>query len=278
MLLALVLVSGFLHAGWNALVKRTRDPVWGVHLAVAFSGLLAAGVALVQLALGAPTPSATALGWSLAAGVFESRYFHALGRALVAGPLAPVYTLSRGGAAVLIWPLSVLFLDEPLGWLGAAGTVLVLAGLAAAGGARGMGPSALRLGLACALCIAGYHFGYKLALAAGGAPAAVFALSIGTATLLNLATGGRGFRRDFGQAVARVESLTLLSGAVCAAAFLLFLLALARGGAAHVFTLRNTSVVFATALAPLLGERPGARQVVGALLVCAGAIVLGLAS
>jgi drug/metabolite transporter (DMT)-like permease len=41
-----------------------------------------------------------------------------------------------------------------------------------------------------------------------------------------------------------------------------------------VLTLRNTSVVFATALAAGIGDRPGWRQIGGAALVAAGAIVL----
>jgi len=52
--------------------------------------------------------------------------------------------------------------------------------------------------------------------------------------------------------------------------------ALARGGAAYVFTLRNTSVLFATALAWLIGERPTHRALVGVGLVFVGAVALGL--
>jgi uncharacterized membrane protein len=273
---ALVLVSAFLHAGWNALAKRARDPAWAVHVAVALSGAIAALIAGGELVLGRGGLTWVALAWSLFAGLFESRYFHVLGRALVSGPLAPVYTLSRGAAALLIWPVSVAFLDERLSTLGMLGTGLILAGLIAAGLARGMHRVAVRLGLECALAIAGYHFGYKLALDAGGSPAAVFTLSIGWATFLNLATGGSEFRASFTRAVRGIERTTLFAGVVCAASFLLFMTALARGGAGWVFTLRNTSVLFATGLGALAGEPPGRRQLLGAALVCSGAIALGL--
>jgi uncharacterized membrane protein len=60
-----------------------------------------------------------------------------------------------------------------------------------------------------------------------------------------------------------------------AASFLAFLGALTHGGAGLVLTLRNTSVVFAQAMAWMIGERPGRRQVLGAILVAGGAVLLG---
>lgn len=276
MAFALVLVSAFLHAGWNALAKRAREPVWAVHATIALAGMLVALLAAGQGLAGSGALPRAALAWSLFAALFESRYFHALGRALVSGPLGPVYTLSRGAAAVLIWPVSVLFLEERLHVLGLVGTGLILAGMVAAGMAQGMQRTAVRHGLECALAIAGYHFGYKLALDAGGTPAAVFTTSIGTAMALNLVTGGREFRASFVRALRKADRVTLLASVVCAAGFLLFMTALARGGAAWIFTLRNTSVLFATGFGVLDGERPGRRQLCGAALVCAGAIALGL--
>ena len=37
----LVVVSAFLHAGWNALVRRSPDPATAVHVVVAIAGVLA---------------------------------------------------------------------------------------------------------------------------------------------------------------------------------------------------------------------------------------------
>jgi drug/metabolite transporter (DMT)-like permease len=65
------------------------------------------------------------------------------------------------------------------------------------------------------------------------------------------------------------------AGVLCAASFLLFLVALARGGAGAAVTLRNTSVLFALLLAWMMGERPGRWQVAGILGVAAGAMILG---
>ena len=48
---ALVIASALLHASWNALVKRTRDPAASVHTVVATAGALT-GIAAVGEWLG----------------------------------------------------------------------------------------------------------------------------------------------------------------------------------------------------------------------------------
>lgn len=274
---ALVLGSAFLHAAWNALVKRTRDPNAAVHAVVATAGVLTGIVALVEWGTGHGGATPRALGLAAIAGVLEAGYFRALGRALSMGPLGPVYTISRGTAALLVWPISIVALGEQLTALGAAGSVLILAGLAAAGSTRGVARAAVVWAAQCAGFIAGYHFTYKYALATGSSPSLVFAVSMVVATGLGAALGGARYRSSFAGLVRAQPWTTLGAGAVCAVAFLLFMFALARGGAAYVFTLRNTSVLFATALAFALGERPSRRALAGVALVFTGAIVLGLA-
>jgi uncharacterized membrane protein len=63
-------------------------------------------------------------------------------------------------------------------------------------------------------------------------------------------------------------------GAICGGSFLILMEALDAGGAGFVLTLRNTSVLFATALAWAVGDRPRRPQVVGASLVAAGAVLM----
>jgi uncharacterized membrane protein len=43
-----------------------------------------------------------------------------------------------------------------------------------------------------------------------------------------------------------------------------------------VLTLRNTSVLFAVALAFVIGERPARAEIAGAVLVAAGAVLMSL--
>ncbi|HUQ06657.1 MAG TPA: DMT family transporter [Kofleriaceae bacterium] len=274
---ALVLVSAFLHAAWNALVKRSPDPSSAVHAVVAAAGVFAAGVALVECTMGGGvTLTARAAMLGAVAGALEAGYFQALGRALAAGPLGPVYTISRGTAAILVWPISIIALGERLTLLSGAGSALVLVGLAASSLERGASRTAVLWAVGTAAFIAGYHFAYKGALLTDSSPSLIFLVSMVVALGVGLLLGGASYRSGLTAVVRAAPVATLGGGAICAAAFLLFMYALHRGGAGYVFTLRNTSVLWATALAFTIGDRPGHRQVAGALLVFAGAVLMGL--
>jgi drug/metabolite transporter (DMT)-like permease len=273
---ALVLISAFLHAAWNALVKRSPDPGAAVHAVVAAAGVFAAGVAVVEWAVGGVTLTARAALFGAVAGALEAGYFQALGRALAAGPLGPVYTISRGTAAILVWPISMIALAERLTLLSGAGSALVLAGLAASSLERGTSRVAVLWAMGTAAFIAGYHFAYKAALLTESSPSLIFLVSMVVALGAGALLGGASYRRGFAAVVRAAPLSTLGGGAICAAAFLLFMYALHHGGAGYVFTLRNTSVLWATVLAFTIGDRPGHRQIVGALLVFGGAVLMGL--
>lgn len=274
----LVLVSALLHAMWNAGLRLEADKDRAVVAAIAIATLVAALVAVARWPMvGAPFTTGASVGWTAVAGVAEAVYFAGLARALALGPLGPVYTVSRGGAVLVVWPASVALWSEPVTSGALAGSSILLGGLVLAGAERGAPRSAIAWAAACALCIAGYHLAYKGALDAGGDPPAVFAASLGLATVINLVRLGAGGRRE-ARALFRKRWLHLIViGTICSVAFLLLMWALVSGGAGLVLTLRNTSVVFATGFAAAIGDKPGWRQVVGAILVAAGAIVLAAA-
>jgi uncharacterized membrane protein len=272
---ALVLGSALLHAAWNAILKRERDPRLAVVPVCGVAALLGTIVAIATPGIAFPTRAAWV--FSLVAGVFEGAYFFTLGRALAGAPLGIVYTVSRGGALLLVWPFSIVMLAENVNSKGIAGTMLVALGLAATASEErtaGTSRAGLLFASACAACIAGYHLAYKYALAAGAMPASTLALSMTTGVVLNVVVLDRDRRRAAG-VLARSPTV-LVAGALAGGSFLLFLFALTGGGAGAMLTLRNTSVVFAQLFAVFIGERSGARRWTGALLVAAGAILLGL--
>lgn len=277
---SLVVLSAFLHAAWNALVRRSPDPAAAVHVVVAIAGVIAAGVGAVELAAGTQGLPWRSVAGGVAAGLLEAGYFHALGKALAIAPLPPVYTVSRGGAAILVWPISLLFFGEQVTTLAAAGSAAVVVGLAVSAGLgrsqRPTPPRALVWAAQCAVFIAGYQFAYKDALTHHASPSAVFAISMAVATALGVVVGGARYRASFAGLVRARPLLTVGAGVVCAAAFLLYMRALATGGAAYVFTLRNTSVLFAMILGRMIGDLPTRAQVAGGGLVVAGAVLLGL--
>jgi drug/metabolite transporter (DMT)-like permease len=279
LIVALVLVSAFLHALWNALLRLEKDKDRALVMAVAVATVVAAVVASIRWSVTGEPPFTTlaAVVWALAAGVLEWAYFTCLSRALDKGPLGPVYTISRGGSILLVWPTSVAVFSEPLTIASAIGSAVVLVGLATAstsGDSRRARAGVLGWAIACAASIAGYHLAYKAALREGGGPSAVFALALALASVINIARLGRD-----GRAVARSLMLqrtirVLAMGLVCSGSFLILLEALAAGGAGFVLTLRNTSVLFAIPLAAMVGDRPQRLQIGGAALVAVGAIVM----
>lgn len=282
MIIALVLISAFLHAAWNAMLKREADKDRVLIAAVSIGALLAIGVAAAQAAGGvAPFAGVASVAWALVAGAFEQLYFLGLARALEHGPLGPVYTISRGGAVVVVYPLSVALFAEPVTAASLAGSGLVvvglvLSGLRTSGAARPMLPAATAWACGCAVAIAAYHLAYKAALDAGGQTSAVFAVSLSFASAINFVrTGGAG-RRAIAALVRAHPARIVVTGLLCGGSFLMLIQALAAGGAGYALTLRNTSVLFALLLAWALGERPQPASALGAALVAAGAIVMTL--
>ena len=277
MTVALVLVSAFFHALWNALLRIEPDKDRGLVGAICFASLLACVIAGVRWALGEP-PFATgeSVGWTLLAGAFEAVYFATLARALERGPLGAVYTVSRGGAVLVVWPLSIVLFHEVVTLASASGSALVLAGLVLCGvGAHGVGGSKDRSGVwwavLCAISIAGYHLSYKAALQSGGASSATFAVSLSLSAVISIA---RVDRTGFAALLRTRWHRIALMGFVCGGSFLILMEALALGGSGYVLTLRNTSVLFAAFLAFFIGERPAHAEIVGAALVAGGAVLM----
>jgi uncharacterized membrane protein len=278
-ILALVLLSALLHATWNALLRVEPQKDRAIIVVVGVATLLATLVAGVRWGLGhVPFASTTALAWSAASGVIEWLYFTSLAKALSAGPLGPVYTISRGGAILLVWPISVAAFAEPLTVTSAIGSAVVFGGLALAsagtGNTRETRSGALAWATACAVSIAGYHLAYKAALRSGGSASAVFAVALAIAfTISVIHLGAEGRRATAAVARARLARMSVM-GVICGGSFLILMEALAAGGAGYVLTLRNTSVLFAIGLAALIGERPRRPEILGAALVAGGAVLM----
>ncbi|ABF92158.1 putative membrane protein [Myxococcus xanthus DK 1622] len=275
--LVLVLSSAFLHAAWNALLKRHPNPEVGV-VSVMSVVILASGI----WALGMRGPafsSSEGLVWALWAGVCESVYLAGLARSLRQAPLGLAYTVSRGGAMLLVWPVSVLWLGEAVSSWTVSGVAMLCVGLAVMNLSRPSGAAGAGVAWAAlsAVGIAGYHLSYKMALGTGAQPPALFATGLLVALPVLILERGRqqgwaAFRRE----ALLAPGLVLTAGLISALSFGLLLTALAGGGAGVVLTLRNTSIAFALVLAALQGERLGRRQLSGAALVAVGALLLGV--
>lgn len=282
MIVALVLLSAFLHAGWNALLRVEPDKDRGLVAAIAIASAFACVIAGVRWGLGEqPFATTESLLYTLLAGAFEAVYFMTLARALELGRLGAVYTVSRGGAVLVVWPLSIVLFAETATITSTAGSIVVLAGLVLSSlGSTTGGNRNHRAGIAwaaaCAVSIAGYHLAYKASLLADGNPSAVFAVSLSLSAVISIIRiGGEGRRILATVMRARLGRVSLM-GIVCGGSFLILMEALALGGSGYVLTLRNTSVLFAALFALTIGERPRHAELVGALFVAAGAVLMSL--
>ncbi|WP_394823696.1 EamA family transporter [Pendulispora albinea] len=285
----LVVGSAFLHALWNAILKRQEKPEWA---AVGITFVSAASTVALALTTASSPPPMAAILLSVASGVFEAGYFVTLAKALARAPLGVAYTVARGGALLLIWPISVLWLGEKVTATTVCGTALVVCGLILVGWsnerksaprpasspASSMSPASLRAGIgwamACAVFITGYHLLYKRAMQAQGTPTVVLAVSMLVASTVSVAWHGRATMTTVARYVRAHPWPIVIAGLLTTASFVAFLGALERGGAGIIMTLRNTSVLFAQVLAWLGGERSRPLQIAGTLAVAAGAVCM----
>jgi uncharacterized membrane protein len=288
-IVVLVVVSAFLHALWNALLRLEAEKDRSLVVAIGVATVVAAMVAAVRWGLGEVLfASWRGVEFTLLAGVMEAVYFATLAKAMELGRLGVVYTISRGGAVLAVWPLSMAIFGEVATVASMVGSVVVVGGLAmsglAGGPARaltggnddGRARRAVGWAAACAMAIAGYHLAYDAALKEAVNPSGCFALSLAVSVTINATRLSRAGRAGFVELMqGRWRQLVVL-GVVASGSFLVLLEALARSDAAYVLTLRNTSVLFAVVMGWRIGERPRRAEVIGAVLVATGATLLAL--
>jgi drug/metabolite transporter (DMT)-like permease len=125
--LMLVVGAAVLHAAWNALAKRGRDPVAFLWLASAVAAPALLPWAAPQLLAGG-VPAA-AVPFVVATIVLHAIYFYALGRAYATGAYSIVYPIARGLGVALVPVLAWRLLGERLSPLGVAGIALVIGGV-----------------------------------------------------------------------------------------------------------------------------------------------------
>ena len=277
-----VLFGAVLHAGWNTLVKSSGDKEVDTAL-VHFLGAL---VALPpMLVVGLPPPVA----WPFIAAslLIHVAYYITLAGAYKHGDLGLTYPIMRGSAPLLVALGSSFVLGEslsPLAWIGVlavtAGVLLV--GLSQPGEALHH-RRALGFALANACVIATYTFvdgtGVRATVAAGH-------LAVSYVMVLFVLDGFPYpalvyFRRDVGGRRAILDyarrrwPLAALGGAASMGSYTIALWAMTKAPVASVSALRETSVLFATALGVwVLKERFGVQRAAGAGVIVAGVVAL----
>ena len=272
---AAVLAAALMHAGWNAMLK-TRGDAFLSTVAVAVSAGLLCAFALPFVAQPAPA----SWPYIAASATIHVVYYALLMSTYREGDVSHAYPLMRGCAPLLIAACGMVFMGEHLAppqWLAIC---LICAGVLAMAGHRRGAPSGQRrttlLALASACSIAAYTLvdgaGVRMSGAPGGYTMWIFALAaLGVAALA-------GRRRS--EALAFVHRNPALpgGGTMSVGAYWVALWAMTQAPVAAVAALRETSILFATAIALLvLRERVGPLRLAGAALIACGAVAMRLA-
>lgn len=283
----LLLLSAFFHAAWNALVKQSRFPHFfliGLTLINAFLTTLLVALPLTPFSW----PSRQAFFWGILAGFFEGAYTVTLGLTFTQNTLGASYAIMRGGALLITWFFSVLFLKETFSWPIGLGLGCVLVGLGLVS-PRTFTPASSILrsfylssfwksnpyAYVCALWIAGYHLCYGQALEHGIPPIPLLSLSL----LSSLPVLGYFYPRQTLVTAWRQELRTrwpwvLGASLLSTLSFLIFLFGLQHTHPGLALTLRNTSVIFAQFLAKGLGEKISLAQGLGAFWITMGTLLV----
>jgi drug/metabolite transporter (DMT)-like permease len=279
--LLVLLLAAALHAGWNLLVKQAADKqifTWWV--------LLAGSPLFVPVLLtGFPWP-ARVWPYVLASALLEAAYFAALATAYRLADFSLAYPLARGAAPLLLALWAVLWLGERPRLGGALGLGTLVVGLLIVGAAPGRdrAGSAGRswIGIAAALGVAVLISVYSVIDAAAVrfvAPfpytALVLTLSILFITPIVL------LRYDREALLAewrRHWPRILLVGPLILASYGLVLFAYTHAPVSYAGAVREVSIIFA-ALAGWrwLNEPLGKRRLLGAVVICAGILLIAVA-
>ena len=271
---ALALGSAFLHALWNLILGRERDPEAATAVALTAAVVLFAPVAAWRF-------DADTAVWPYIAvtSMLQLAYFAALATAYRHADVSVVYPIARGLAPVLVLLVGVTALGVGASAGQAAGVCLVGLGVVLVRGLRGGAEAraaGAAWGVAVASCIAAYTLVDKHGIE-HASPVVYLELGMLPATI-----GYVGFllvtEHGGGRVRAAARPLPALAGVLSFVAYALVLAALSRASAASVASVRETSVLIAAFLAaPLAGEHVGPGRLAGAALVMAGVALIALA-
>ncbi len=278
--LLLVVGAAVLHAGWNALAKRARDPVVFLWYAGVIAAVVYTPIALVVLAGEGLRPAA--VPFVLGTIVIHALYFFALGRAYASGDYSLVYPIARGLGVALVPTAALLLFDERLSGLGAIGVALVAAGIFCLHWRPGAFTAAALHGtgtgwaLTTGVLIAAYSLVDKAGVSRISPFAYIWLMEVGSCLLLAPVALAR---RDIMRAEWRDRRLTIVAAALMSpTAYLLVLFAFQLSKTGYVVAAREMSIVLSALIGSVwLKEGALGRRLAGAGVVLAGVVCVALA-
>jgi drug/metabolite transporter (DMT)-like permease len=272
-----VLAAAAMHAGWNAVVKTGLDQFLSVTLVSVAAGM----VALFCLPF-TEVPTGTIWYWILASAVLHTGYKLFLVQAYKSGDLGQVYPLARGAAPLIVAAVSLAALKEGLQARNLAGIGVLVAGvwlMSLHGGSqvRRLNRAAVLFAFGTSCFIASYTLvdGLGARRAASAMSYAVYLFVIDAVLIAIVALAVRGW-----QGIRRMEGVWksgLAGGAMSLGAYWIAIWAMTKAPIASVAALRETSVLFAIAIATVvLKERLTPWRFAAAVVISGGTVLLRL--
>ena len=271
-----VLGAGFLHAGWNALLKSSPGGDALLDTATVVAGSSVWGLAVVPFV---PLPAVAAWPYMATSAVIHFGYYLTLAQAYRTGDLSFAYPLMRGTAPLIVTLLGIAFLRELPTAPMALGILLISVGIVSIAFVqhRKHPPSAAYWAFANAALIAVYTLVDATGARVSGNAASYVSWLIFLEGLpfLVWVVSRRG---EVAVRYMRNSALRGLVGGACSlAAYGIVLWAMTRAPVAAVAALRETSVLFAALMGSLwLKEKFGLPRLAGAVSVVLGIAALKL--
>jgi drug/metabolite transporter (DMT)-like permease len=278
---ALLLFSAILHAAWNTLAKASKDKEGFLFLTILISDVLTL-VMVFAVDGGFHLGSTEVLGIGILSGLFEGLYFITLTRALKEGSLGKSYAIMRGGAMVVVWLVSSFFLGEKAELHHYLGALVILAGIfvlnfqTAEAKAKAVVKENNLWSYLSAVFIAGYHLSYHQALIRDAYPRSLFCVAMFVSLPFLLWNLGKAPLKRIAHSWKLQKGRATLTGIFAMASFLIFLFGLKVSAPGFAISLRNSSIFFALVFSFFLKESLTRLQIVGALTVGVGTIILSL--
>jgi drug/metabolite transporter (DMT)-like permease len=265
--LLLALAAAFVHAFWNLLLARARDPEAATAVALVVAVIVFAPVSLFAWGL-----EREVWPYLVVTSCLQLLYFSLLITAYRKAEVSVVYPVARGVAPTFVLLAGIVVLGYSTSWAQAAGVVLVGLGVLAIRGVR-RGAAGIVFGLAIAAVIASYTLVDKRGLDYAN-PIAYLEVSMIAPAILYAAWVAR-LRGGTVALRSALSRSSVVAGIATFTAYALVLAALERASAASVAAVRETSVVIATLLAAVvLKEHVTPVRLTGAILVACGVAIL----
>jgi drug/metabolite transporter (DMT)-like permease len=265
----LVLISAFMHASWNAVVKSSSDRL----ASMAMVDTVAFCMALALLPFVSP-PSLEVWGVIALSTLVNLFYRYFLIRAYQFGDFGQVYPLVRGLPPLLVVVFAALWLGESLPLLGIIGVVVLSLGVLSLLHFN-QHWKAPRNALAAGVCVALYTVidAHGVRSSAGVLEYLVYFTLVLSVPIPLLAAWRRG--PALTRHVRQHWRLSVFGGLTYCAAYGLVLWAMTLDNVAKIAALRESSVIIGAVIATLLFKEPfGRRRLIAAVTVTLGIVLI----